>query len=62
MAKKKQRKVSVEYEAADLTNPEILALCGLKLKGREIVSADEEEVVLGELTEEDYARVQARGK
>ena len=52
----------VEFEVADMTNPKHLALHGLKLKGRHIVSDDAEELKIGELSDEEWARVQKRKK
>ena len=51
----------VEFEVADMTNPKHLALHGLKLKGRDIVTQDDE-TKIGELSDEEWARVQKRNK
>jgi hypothetical protein len=51
----------VEFEVADMTNPKHLALHGLKLKGRDIVTKGKE-VKVGELSAEEWDRVQKTKK
>jgi hypothetical protein len=45
---------------ADLTDPEVLALHGLRIEGREIKVDDKRGVVIGQLSDEEFARYQKR--
>jgi len=47
-------------EMADLTDPEVLALHGLRIEGREIKVDDKRGVVIGQLSDEEFARYQKR--
>jgi len=46
----------VGFEQADMSDPSARAECGLKLKGRKLVSDDDEELEIGELNDEEFAR------